>query len=138
MQERPRSRPHSRAHSRPRSVADLPDFTQPASGLPSVAARQVAPVVKKPAVEPNLPPYRPVSGRLRGWIVVLTLVTVVSLAALMLRPQLRLLAAKAERAAAAEQAACPPDAASAAPGCPGSRMPVRMLPASPLADSARR
>ena len=131
-------RPHSVGHSRRRSVADLPDFTQPTSGLPSVAVRQVVPVTKKPAVEPTLPPYRPVSGRLRSAIVVLTLVTVVSLAALMLRPQLRLLAAKAERAAAAEQAACPPDAASAAPGCPGSRMPVRMQPAAPLADSARR
>ena len=133
-----RAHSHSHAHARRRSVADLPDFTQPASGLPSVAVRQVVPVTKKPAVEPTLPPYRPVSRRLRGAIWVLTLLTVASLAGLMLRPQLRLLATKAERAAAAERAACPPDAASAAPGCPGSRMPVRMLPVAPLADSARR
>ena len=65
-------RPDPRLPPRRRSVADLPDFTQPASGLPSVATRKVAAVVKKPAVEPILPPYRPVSNRLRGWIVVIS------------------------------------------------------------------
>ncbi len=124
-------RPDQRPLPRPRSVADLPDFTQPASGLPSVATRKVVPVVKKPTVEPQLPPYRPVSSRLRGWIVVLTLVTAVGLAALMLRPQLRLLAAKAARADAAALAACPPGAANPAPGCPGSRMEVLVLPVPP-------
>jgi hypothetical protein len=122
---------------RRRSVADLPDFTQPASGLPSVATRRVAVVAKKPAVEPKLPPYRPVSNRLRGGIVVLTLFTVLGLAALMLRPQQQLMAAKAARAEAAALAACPPDAASAAPGCPGSRMPVLMLPTAPSAAGNR-
>ena len=135
---------HKRAHAhalpsaRRRSVADLPDFTQPASGLPSVATRKALAVARKPVVEPNLPPYRPVSNRLRGWIVVLTLVTVGALAALMLRPQWRLLAAKAARADAAALAACPPDATRAAPGCPGSRMPVLVLPAAPAADAAIR
>ena len=124
-------RPHQHPLPRPRSVADLPDFMQPASGLPSVATRKVAPVAKKPAVEPQLPPYRPVSSRLRGWIVVMTLVTAVGLAALMLRPQLRLLAAKAARADAAALAACPPGAVNPAPGCPGSRMEVLVLPVLP-------
>lgn len=126
-------------------MADLPDFSQPASGLPSVATRQVSPHAKPPAVEPQLPPYRPVSSRLRSWIVLLTLLTVLAIAALMLRPQLRLLAAKADRAEKAEKAAdaaalaaCPPDAVNAAPGCPGSRMPVLMLPAAPPADRASR
>jgi hypothetical protein len=116
-------------------VADLPDFTQPASGLPSVATRKVVAVARKPSLEPTLPPYRPVSNRLRGWIVVLTAVTVVGLALLMLRPQMRLMAAKADRANranAAALAACPQDAASAAPGCPGSAMAVRVLPAAPV------
>ena len=119
-------------------MADLPDFSQPASGLPSVATRQVTPRAKPPAVEPQLPPYRPVSRRLRGWIVLLTLITVVAIAALMLRPQLRLLAAKAARADAAALAACPPQAANPAAGCPGSRMPVTMRPALPLAAGASR
>ena len=133
------SRPSDpRPQPRRRSVADLPDFTQPASGLPSVATRRVAAVVKKPAVEPSLPPYQPVSNRLRRWIMVLTLLTVVGLTLLMLRPQMQLLAAKAARADAAALLACPPDAASAAPGCPGSRMPVLMLPAAPAADASRR
>lgn len=130
--------PDPRPPPRRRSVADLPDFTQPASGLPSVATRRVVAVVKKPAVEPSLPPYRPVSNRLRRWIVLLTGITVVGLTLLMLRPQMQLLAAKAVRADAAALAACPPDAASAAPGCPGSRMPVRMLPAAPPAAAAPR
>ena len=119
-------------------MADLPDFSQPASGLPSVAVRRVAPATKRPEVEPQLPPYRPVSNRLRGWIVLLTLVTVVGSAALMLGPQLRLLAAKAARADAAALAACPPGAANPAAGCPGSRMPVTMRPALPLAAGASR
>ena len=135
---------HKRAHAhalsgaRRRSVADLPDFTQPASGLPSVATRKAVAVVKQPAVEPKLPPYRPLSNRLRGWIVLLTLVTVLGLAALLLRPQWHLLAAKAARADAAALAACPPDATRAAPGCPGSRMPVLVLPAAPAAGTAIR
>jgi hypothetical protein len=121
---------------RARSVADLPDFTQPASGLPSVAARKVvAPPVAKPAVEPQLPPYRPVSQRLKGLIVLLTLGTVVGLAALMLEPHRLLMGAKATRADAAARAACPPDAASAAPGCPGSTMPVLVMPVAPAAVS---
>lgn len=131
----------------PRSVADLPDFSQPASGLPSVALRRQAPPAPRPTVEPRLPPYRPVSRRLRVWIVVLTLVTALGIAALMLRPQLRLLAAKADRldraaaaqkADAARQPACPPDAVQPAPGCPGSRMPVSMLPAVTPGDAASR
>lgn len=121
---------------RPRSVADLPDFTQPASGLPSVAHRPPPAAPKQPAVEPQLAPYRPISPRLRRWIVVLTLVTALGLALLLLQPQLRLLAAKAARADAAALAACPPGQASAAPGCPGSPMPVRVLPAAPPAAAA--
>ena len=76
-----------------------------------------------------LRPYRPTSGRQRLWIVVLTLVTVIGIALIMLRPQARLSAAKLARAEAARLAACPPGAASAMPGCPGSDMPVLMLPA---------
>jgi hypothetical protein len=127
-----RAHAHALAGARRRSVADLPDFTQPASGLPSVATRKAMAVVKQPAVEPKLPPYRPLSNRLRGWIILLTLVTVLGLAALLLRPQWRLLAAKAARADAAALAACPPDATRAAPGCPGSRMPVLVLPVLPM------
>ena len=130
--------PYPRLYPPPRSVADLPDFSQPASGLPSVATRQVTPRAKPPAVEPQLPPYRPVSRRLRGWIVLMTLVTAVAIAALMLGPQLRLLAAKAARADAAALAACPPQAANPVAGCPGSRMPVTMRPALPLAAGASR
>lgn len=120
-----------RQYPPPRSVADLPDFSQPASGLPSVAVRKLAPVVKKPAVEPQLPPYRPVSNRLRGWIVLLTLVTAVGMAALMLRPLLQLRAAKAARADAAAMLACPSGDAHPAPGCPGSKLEVLVLPVPP-------
>lgn len=123
---------------RPRSIADLPDFTQPASGLPSVAVRKAPPKPPKPAVEPVLPPYRPVRGRLRAWIVGLTLVTVVGIAVLMVQPHLQLRAAKAARAEAAARSACPGDAASAAPGCPGSTMPVMVLPAAPRPAAAAR
>ena len=82
-----------------------------------------------PAVEPRVPPYRPISPALRRWIVLLALVTVVGVPWLMIQPHLKLRAAKAARAEAAARAACPPDAASAAPGCPGARMPVMVLPA---------
>ena len=57
----------------------------------------------------------------------LTLATVIGLAALMLEPHRLMTAAKAARAEAAALAACPPDAASAAPGCPGSMQPVLIL-----------
>ena len=91
----------------------------------------------KPHDQPELQlsPYRPISGRQRLLIVLLTVATVVTVAAFMLRPHAQLTAAKAKRAEAARLVACPPGAASALPGCPGSVMPVLMLPAaSPPAD----
>ena len=87
---------------------------------PSPAATDIA---------PRLAPYRPISPALRRWIALLALASVVGLPWLMIQPHLRLRAAKAARAEAAGQAACPPGAASAAPGCPGARMPVMLLPA---------
>lgn len=59
----------------------------------------------------------------------LALATVLGVPWLMIQPHLKLRAAKAARAAAAARAACPQDGASAAPGCPGGRMPVMVLPA---------
>jgi hypothetical protein len=82
-----------------------------------------------PEVEPQLDAYRPIPRRLKGVIVLLTLATVLVIAVLMLQPHRRLTAAKAARAEAARIAACPPGAASAAPGCPGGRMEVLVLPA---------
>ena len=70
------------------------------------------------------------------WIVLLTLATVIGIALAMLRPQARLSAAKLARAEAARLVACPPGAASALPGCPGSVMPVLMLPAASPPTSA--
>lgn len=119
---------------RARSVADLPDFTQPASGLQSVAYRPKPCHDLPPGIEPQLPPFRPVTQRRKLLIVGLTLATVVGIAVVMLRPHQQLMAAKAARAEAAALAACPPGAASAAPGCPGSAMPVVML--SPLPPTA--
>ena len=116
---------------RRRSVADLPDFTQPANGGPSVATRRVAPTAVPPGIAPQWLPYRPITPQRKLLIVALTLATVIGLALLMLQPQRLLSAAKAARAEAAALAACPPGAASAAPGCPGSAMPVLMLPAAP-------
>ena len=130
-------RPFSVADHR-RSVADLPDFTQPANGGPSVATRRVEPSAVPPGIEPQLPPFRPVTPRRKLLIVGLTLATVLGLAALMLEPHRLLTAAKAARAEAAALAACPPDAASAAPGCPGSVMPVLMLPMTPATAVAPR
>ena len=80
-------------------------------------------------IAPQLAPYRPISRALRRWILLLTLASVVGLPWLMIQPHLKLRAAKAARAEAAGHAACPPGAASAAPGCPGARMPVTLLPA---------
>ena len=121
---------------RARSVADLPDFTQPASGLRSVAHRPQPRTDKSPGIEPHLSPFRPVTPRRKLLIVALTLATVVGIAVVMLRPHQQLLTAKAARAEAAALAACPPGAASAAPGCPGSAMPVLMLPISPSGPAA--
>lgn len=78
---------------------------------------------------PQLPPFRPLSGRHHLLIAALTLATVVLIAAQMLRPSRDLAVAKATRAEAARLLACPPGAASAAAGCPGSTMPVMVLPA---------
>lgn len=91
-----------------------------------------APVVPEgPA--PQLPPFRPLSGRHHLLIAALTLATVVLIAVQMLRPSRDLAVAKASRADAARLLACPPGAASAAAGCPGATMPVMLLraPARP-------
>lgn len=96
---------------------------------PGAAGSSRPPPHPGPAVEPQLDAYRPISPRLRGVIVLLTLATVLVIAVLMLQPHRRLTAAKAARAEAARLAACPPGAASAAPGCPGGRMEVLVLPA---------
>ncbi len=81
--------------------------------------------------EPKLPPYRPISRR-RSWLIaLLSLATVWVIAVEMLAPHRQLMNAKAKRADAAALAACPPAAAIAAPGCPGSKMDVRMLPVNP-------
>lgn len=74
--------------------------------------------------------YRPLTRRRRLLLVALAVATVVSIAALMLRPHQQLMGAKAARADAARLVACPPDAASAAPGCPGGAMAVQVLPAA--------
>ena len=74
--------------------------------------------------------YRPLTRRRRLLLVALAVATVVSIATLMLRPHQQLMGAKAARADAARLAACPPGAASAAPGCPGGAMAVQVLPAS--------
>ena len=82
-----------------------------------------------PAVEPRIQPYRPITRSRLLLIVALTVATVVLIAVEMLKPHMQLMNAKAARADAAHLAACPPGAASAAPGCPGSRLPVLVLPA---------
>lgn len=82
--------------------------------------------------EPKLPPYRPISRR-RSWLIaLLSLATVWVIAVEMLAPHRQLMNAKATRADAAALVACPPGAAIAAPGCPGSKMDVRVLPANPV------
>ncbi len=81
---------------------------------------------------PELDPYRPLTKRRTALVVVLALGTVVLIALAMLQPHQRLMAAKAARAQAAALAACPPGAASAAPGCPGSRMQILLLPVQSL------
>lgn len=108
--------------SRPPSASAGPARPPGAAGSPARSSRG------QPEVEPQLDPYRPITPRLRGLIVLLTLATVVVIAVAMLQPHKRLLAAKAARAEAARLAACPIGAASAAPGCPGSRMEVLVLP----------
>ena len=84
-----------------------------------------------PAPALALPPYRPTTLRHLLLIVLLTLATVLGIALAMLQPHKQLMAAKASRDKAAALAACPPAAVSAAPGCPGSRMEVWVLPATP-------
>ena len=90
------------------------------------AAEAIGPTA--PVIEPVLDAYRPVSASAKRLILLLTLGTVVGLAVLMLQPHRRLMAAKLARAEAAVLAACPPGAASAAPGCPGGRMVVTVQP----------
>ena len=80
---------------------------------------------------PELPPYRPVSRRRRWLIALLSLATVWVIAVEMLQPHRQLMNAKATRADAAALVACPPAAAIAAPGCPGSKMDVQVLPFNP-------
>lgn len=98
---------------------DLPDLRPP---------RPSAPPAPPPAPQPRLAPWRPLSGRQRLLIVLLTLATVAAVSVLMLRHQARVLGLKAARQASARPD-CPSDAASAPPGCPGSAMPVTVLPA---------
>ena len=93
---------------------------------PSPPAQAAAPA---PAPEPRIPPYRPITRSRVLLIVALTVATVVLIAVEMLKPHMQLMNAKAARADAAHLAACPPGAASAAPGCPGSLLPVLVLPA---------
>ena len=81
--------------------------------------------------EPKLPPYRPIGRRRRWLIALLSLATVWVIAVEMLDPHRQLMNAKAKRADAAALVACPPGAAIAAPGCPGSKMDVRVLPFNP-------
>jgi hypothetical protein len=90
----------------------------------TVVKAQAAP----PVPELQLPPYRPITRRRRWLIVLLTLATVALIGVEMLKPHMQLMNAKAARADAAKLAACPPGAASVAAGCPGSTMPVLMLP----------
>lgn len=89
---------------------------------------------------PTLDPYRPLTRRRVALVVLLTLATVTAIAVAMLQPHRRLVAAKAARAEAAARTACPPGVASAAPGCPGGRMEVMVLPPTPAyrGSDARR
>jgi hypothetical protein len=90
--------------------------------------------------EPVLPPYRPVSRRRRWLIALLSLASVWVIAVEMLDPHRQLMNAKAKRADAAAMLACPSGAAMPAPGCPGSKMDVQVLPAANpgSADTGRR
>ena len=101
-----------------------PDGPSPDNRLPPAPAAAAA-----PPPQPRIPPYRPISRSHVLLIVALTLATVVLIAVEMLKPHMQLMNAKAARADAALLAACPPGAASAAAGCPGSRLPVLVLPA---------
>jgi hypothetical protein len=98
----------------------------------------MSPPPKPSTPEPQLTPFRPVSPRQRRWIVLLTLATVALLAVLMLQPSRELALAKARRAEAAARAACPPGAASIAPGCPGGPMSVIVLQAASPGAAASR
>jgi hypothetical protein len=97
----------------------------PAPRKPETTAAAEA---SKSPPELQLPPYRPITRRRRWLIVALTLTTVGLIGVEMLKPHMQLMNAKAARADAAALAACPPGAASIAAGCPGSAMPVLMLP----------
>ena len=102
---------------------------------PSPPKQAAAPAA---APEPRVQPYRPITRSRLLLIVALTVATVVLIAVEMLKPHMQLMNAKAARADAAHLAACPPGAASAAPGCPGGLLPVRVLPVLVLpAGSAR-
>ena len=78
--------------------------------------------------------YRPTTRLRQLLLAVLAVATVVVIAVQMLRPHQQLMGAKAARADAARAQACPPGAASVAPGCPGGRMDVMVLPAAPAAS----
>ncbi len=99
-----------------------------ASRLPPDAPAPDAPVGRKPDA------FRPTTRRRQLLLAALAVATVVTIAVQMLRPHQQLMGAKAARADAARELACPPGAASATPGCPGGRMDVMVLPAVPAAS----
>lgn len=80
--------------------------------------------------------FRPTTWRRQLLLAVLAVATVLGITTLMLQPHQQLVAAKAARADAARELACPTGAASATPGCPGGRMDVLVLPVVPVAVPA--
>ena len=99
---------------------------KPARGTPAHATTPLdAPGGRAPDA------FRPTTRRRQLLLAALAVATVLAIAALMLRPHQQLMGAKAARADAARLLACPPGAASAMPGCPGGRMDVLVLPATP-------
>lgn len=82
--------------------------------------------------QPDLPAWRPIQARQRVWLLVLTVVTVAGLAFVLQRPHQHLLEVKAARHAAA----CQGVAASRPSDCPGARMPVMVVPATPATPPA--
>ena len=91
------------------------------------------PETPTPLLPPEPPPWRPVSARQRLWLLLLTVATVLGLAYVLQRPHQLLVASKAAR----HHASCQGDAASRPPDCPGARMPVLLLPATPASALAR-
>lgn len=122
--------------ARPPESAPAPSAAPAATAAPSTG----------PGPGPDLPAWKPVSSRERLLLIGLAVLVAVVIAVLMAGPKLALMAARAARGELpsitglgtdTQRLRCPEHAASIAPGCPGSKMNIVVVPARPATAASR-